>query len=700
MTFKRFLAILIIGITLSVGFVFFLKLRSRVVLDDMSTPSVTLPPLTPRSIEIPDEIRQKFTEVPKKPTLITLIEHGSPIDAVYFSPTDPSLIVSRGRDKSIKLWDLNYPSEPSAVITGDSVSISPDGKLLAVCSLRNGTSLWNVETKQYIVSDGISSREAIFSPDGKSLAIGTIGGVQLWNIDNPSKPKKGLRLNTIGIVENLAYSADGRLLSAANRVSGDVDIWELNGNNVVKSTNFNVSDDKPKWVESLAFLPDTMNPVLAIAKNDKNIKLYSPQDWEVQTEIITGHVNDLTFSSDAKWLVTAGYNEIDVWSTDNGERVLAIEGNSRWVNCVDISTDGAYVAGAGNDGIIRVWNVSENISTQQVTSSDVVKLIYFLPSDRPPQPDIPEKLEVLMQDAQKFYADEMERHGFGGKTFSVEKNVDGTTKVYLFEGRTTADYYFIKTTTKVRREIDQFFDSSKNINLIVVDINRTLTSKSSGIVSASPKPYTIDYTNDSIGLQGGDLILTVNPNGYSSELLARELGHTFGLGNDFRDASYLMSYGRNQKRLSKSSAEWLDKSRYFNSNQTSYNSHSSIEKQATLSNILKLQINDADGIHQVRLFAKLTNEFPPPGYEWNTNPDTNKLGWERRHKGKDFVLHDYVTVDLKPNATLEFKLPEYSKDLFRIQIIDRYGNIVYRELNLIEEKESSITKLVRGVVGG
>ena len=700
MTFKRFLAILIIGITLSVGFVFFLKLRSRVVLDDMSTPSVTLPPLTPRSIEIPDEIRQKFTEVPKKPTLITLIEHGSPIDAVYFSPIDPSLIVSRGRDKTIKLWDLNYPSEPSAVITGDSVSISPDGKLLAVCSLRNGTSLWNVETKQYIVSDGISSREAIFSPDEKSLAIGTIGGVQLWNIDNPSKPKKTLKLKTIGIVENLAYSADGRLLSAANRVSGDVDIWELNGNNVVKSTNFNVSDDKPKWVESLAFLPDTMNPVLAIAKNDKNIKLYSPQNWEVQTEIITGHVNDLTFSSDAKWLVTAGYNEIDVWSADTGERVLAIEGNSRWVNCVDISTDGAYVAGAGNDGIIRVWNVSENISTQQVTSSDVVKLIYFLPSDRPPQPDIPEKLEQLMQDVQKFFADEMERHGFGRKTFSVERNVDGSAKVYLFEGRTTADYYFIKTAKKVRREIDHIFDSSKNINLIVVDINRTLTSKSSGIVSASPKPYTIDYSNDSMGLQGGDLIMTVNPNGYSSALLARELGHTFGLDNDFRDASYLMSYGRNQKRLSKSSAEWLDKSRYFNPNQTSYNTHSSVEKQATLSNILKLQINDADGIHQVRLFAKLTNELPPSGYEWNTNPDTNKLGWERRHKGKDFVLHDYVTVDLKPSATLEFKLPEYSKDLFRIQIIDRYGNMVYRELNLIDEKESSITKLVRGVVGG
>jgi len=699
MTFKRFIAILVIGITLSVGFVFFLKLRSRVVTDDLSTPSVTLPQTTPRSIEIPDEIRQKFAEIPKKPNLITVIEHGSPIDSVYFSPIDPSLIVSRGRDKSIKLWDTNYPSEPVAILTGDSLSISPDGKLLAICSLRNGTSLWSVEKKQYIVSDGISSREAIFSPNGKRLAIGTIGGVQLWNIDTPSRPIKGLKLHTKGIVENMGFSADGKYLSAANRVSGDVDIWELNGNEANKITNFNVSDEKPKWVEALEFVPDATNPVLAIAKNDKNIQLHSPPDWKVTTEIITGHVNDLVFSSDANLLVAAGYNEITIWAAD-GARILSIETNSRWVNCVDISSDSAYVAGAGNDGIIRIWNVSQNNLTEHIPSSDVVKLIYFLPSDRAPRPDIPEKLNLMIQDVRKYFADEMERHGFGRRTFSFEKNSDGTAKVYLFEGRTTDDYYFIKTTKKVTKEVDQFFDSSKNIHLIIADISKTLNKKSSGIVSASPNPYTIDYTQDLMGLRGGEVIMTVSRNGYSTELVARELGHTFGLDNDFRDASYLMSYGRSQKRLSKSSAEWLDKSRYFNPNQTSYNSHSSIVKQAPLPNVVRLHVKDADGIHQVRLFVKPTNEFPPPGYELNINPDINKIDWERKQKGKDYVLHDYVKINLKPNATVEFKLPDYSENQLRVQIIDIYGNMVYRELNLTDENESSITKLVRSVTGG
>ena len=700
MSFKRFFAILVMGIVLSVGFVFFLKLRSRDFPDYLSSTNKALPPLIPRSVEIPDEIRQNFAEIPRKPELIAAIEHGSTIDSVNFSPIDPSLIVSKGRDNSIKLWRINYPSEPTAVLTGDSISFSPGGKLLAISSLRNGTRLWNVETKQNIISFGLSSREAVFSPNGKWIAVSTIGGVQLWNIDISTKPTKGVKLSTKGIVKNLSYSADGNLLSAANRVSGDVDIWEINGNNAVNKANFNVRNDPEKWVEALKFLPDAKNPVLAIAKNDKNIQLHSPPDWHAYAEIPAGHVNDLTFSSDAKTLVSAGHNEIELWSVQNGERVLSIEGYSRWVNCVDISTDGNYVAGAGNDGIIRIWNLPQNTETQQSLSSDVVKLIYFLPSDRAPQSDIPEKLDLLLQDVQKFFADEMERHGFGRETFNIEKNEDGSVKIYLFEGRSISENYFTNTTKKVRKEIDQFFDSSKNIHLIVLDTDSVLGNISSSIVSASPKSYTINYMEDLIGMRGGDIIMTVSHNGYSSDLVSRNLGHTFGLDLDFRDASYLMSYGRNQKKLSKSSAEWLNKSRLFNRNQTYYDALTSIDILSSLPGKIKVQVKDADGIHQVRLFVKPTNEYPPPGYEWNINPERNKIDWERKHKGKYFVLHDYMTINVQQMATVEFKYPEFAKNLIRVQVIDRFGNMVYREMNLADERESSITDLIRRIFRG
>ncbi len=700
MSFKRFLAVFVIGVTISVGFVFFLKLKSREFTYDLSSANKALPPVVPRGVEIPEEIRNKFSEVPQKPTLYATIEHGSPIDSVFFSPSDPTLIVSRGRDKSIKLWNINYTSEPIVVLKGDSISFSSDGKLLAICGLRNGTTLWDVETKQQFVSLSSSSREAVFSSDGKLIAESIIGGIQLWNLGLSTQPTKGRMLRTDGIVKDLAFSGDGKLLSAANRVSGKVDIWEINGTQAVNQANFNVKDDKDKWVESLRFSPDTQNPVLAIAANDKNIQLHTPSNWDVYTEISAGYVNDIAFSSDAKTLVSAGHNEIELWSVDNGERLLTIEGYSRWLNCVDISADDNFVAGAGNDGVIRIWDLSGNLYKEPTISSDVVKLIYFLPSDRAPQPDIPEKLDRLVQNVQEYYADEMERHGFGRKTFTVEKNTDGSTKVYLFEGRTTADYYFINTAKKVKKEIESYFDSSKNIHLIVADINNVLGNISSSIVSTSTTPYTIDYTEDVKGIRGGDIIMTANHNGISTELLSRHLGSTFGLGHDLRDPTHLMSYGRNPKQLSKGSAEWLNKSRLFNPNQTLYDVHTSIDKQSTLYGVMKIQVKDIDGIHQVRMYIKPTNDYPPPGYEFNPNPEINKINWERKHKGKDFVLYDYITLNGQDNATVEFNLPKFSMNLIRVQTIDGHGNIVDREMNLVDDKESSISKFIRSVFQG
>lgn len=44
-----------------------------------------------------------------------------------------------------------------------------------------------------------------------------------------------------------------------------------------------------------------------------------------------------------------------------------------------------------------------------------MRLIYFLPRDHQPQPDIDAKMDTLIKDAQRFYAKQMEAHGFGRK---------------------------------------------------------------------------------------------------------------------------------------------------------------------------------------------------------------------------------------------------------------------------------------------
>ena len=50
----------------------------------------------------------------------------------------------------------------------------------------------------------------------------------------------------------------------------------------------------------------------------------------------------------------------------------------------------------------------------------MVRLIYFLPNDRKPQPDIDAKIDGLIKGVQQFYANQMAAHGFGRKTFQFE----------------------------------------------------------------------------------------------------------------------------------------------------------------------------------------------------------------------------------------------------------------------------------------
>ena len=698
MTFKSFLSMLVIGVVLLCGLIFLIKLGQKNIDKILPATDETLPPLTPRTAEIPDEIRQKFAEIPEKPTLIAEFKHSNSIDFVAFSPIDPSLVVSTALDKnykeSINLWKLDDTSEPIATFTGRSVSFSPDGNLLAIGGLREGVRLWDIAEKKFIDSFGSYGKHAVFSPDGRWLAIDTIE-VELWDIRTPTMIEKGPKLPAEGLTENLAFSMDGKLLATPDRKNKEVNIWDIASQKRIKSLKHDT------WrVEALKFSPDAANPLLAIADSDKNIKLYNLPDWQIYATISTSSIYDIAFTPDGKTIVSGGVREVEFWSVENGARIASIEGYCRWVKSVDISADGNFVASGGRDGVIRIWDIAHHLSDQLIAPSDVVIPIYFLPSNRAPQPDAPEKVDKLLKNVQNFFADEMERHGLERKTFDFEKNDDGSAEIFLFEGRTTDDYYLKNMSRKVSKEIYQRFDPLKNIYLIVVDISSEKSDKENRIVRASPELIMINYKEETWGKRGGKIIMPADPDGYPSRSLTYMFGYAFGLDRDFRDVSYLMSFSKRQNQLSKSSAEWLNKSRLFNPNQTFFDAPSIVEKLSPLQGKARFNVQDTDGIYQVRLLVKPNNENPPPGYQWNKDTDQNKIDWENKHKGKLFVLHDHLTMNAEKEVTVEFEFPKFAKNSIRVQVIDGHGNMVYREMNLVEKKESATRSLIRRIIRG
>ena len=719
MKFKVLISLLLVGCVILFGFIFAIvkvkqqKEDRKQLVDEFLSRNDSPPPPIPRTEEIPDEIRRKFAavpEIPEKPKIIAeLVQGGSP-KTVEFSPTNPYLVVSRTSHKNseddIRLWDSNNPVTPLAVFRGNSVSFSPDGKRLAISDLGNidgGVRLWDIATEQFMSALRVTGFDAVFSPDNKLLALPS-SGLLLWNVSNPTAPVEAIKLERKNFEQEHTFSADGKLMATVESRTDTVNIWEIDGNQVIKKNYINVIDGKVGWIEAMQFLPDPKNPILAIADNDGDIRLYYPPDWQNYNTVPAGYVKDLAFTPDGKNIISGGTNGLKIWSVENGSRIASIKGYSGWVKCVDVSADGKFVAAGGNDGVIRVWDIANYLPKKQEITQNVVVPIYFLPTNRLPQTDIPERIDKILRDLQTFFADEIQRHAFGRKTFDFEKNSDGSAKVYLFEGKTTDEYYDEDTRSRVLNEIEQHFELSNNCYFIIADkVDKSIEKKS------IKNRYTLsDLENIEKSIQdmtrslrdyifrerqGGDIVVRTPLNGYPKHALAAKFGHVFGLNRDYRHPSYLMSSGRQSKHLSKSSAAWLSRSRFFNTEMTFFDDKTVIEALSPSRRKARFKVEDADGIYQVRLLVEPINKNHPPGFQMKIDPAENQTEWEKSYKGKYYTLHDALTLRGEKKATVELDYPKFANNLIELHVIDGHGNRVY----VIKRIDNSGTSFLRRI---
>ena len=304
---------------------------------------------------------------------------------------------------------------------------------------------------------------------------------------------------------------------------------------------------------------------------------------------------------------------------------------------------------------------------QAQDSRPIVRIIYFLPKDRQPQPDIDEKLDTLIKDVQTFYAEQMEAHGFGRKTFQIETDASGNAVVHHINGRFTDEYYSnLSWTWEIWEEIDQPFDPSKNIYLTVIDM-------SSPVLNCGG-----DCTVAGLGANGGGaggkalIPVPVPASGSGVGLTAHELGHAFGLMHDNRRRGVWISTLGIRDRMITSffAAEWLYAHRAFNPGQFSDNSYTAVEMLPPVlvsppSTIgLRFEVTNPNGLHQVQLMTPEVQLFVEGGF----------LGGQalkgQKNATVEFVISDF---DLTP------KIKNVS-----LQMIDIHGNFSGSELYLID----------------
>ncbi len=288
-------------------------------------------------------------------------------------------------------------------------------------------------------------------------------------------------------------------------------------------------------------------------------------------------------------------------------------------------------------GDVDDWAVTRPIGNLLQPS---VRLIYFLPSDREIRQERAEALCQMVTDVQAFYADEMERHGFGRKTFALETDAGGLPVVHFIRGEFKDEYYYEHSTHKILKECFEYINDPRHIYFIVIDNGyeslREGTACGTGAVTYMPAGdregwYHQNSIRTRIGgptegetALGGVALIPASgfcffndgdPHSHQLRTPTHELAHAFGLRHDFGEDNHQWvsdnksAVGGTGHQFSHCDAEWLSVSRFFNAGPFPEDSPGSVTLLPTPEPIsgrvhtIRFQVEDPDGLHQAQLLV-------------------------------------------------------------------------------------------------
>jgi WD40 repeat protein len=281
-------------------------------------------------------------------------------------------------------WSIGHRPAPSwHEDTVNSVTFSPDGRLLATASEDKTVKLWEAGTWRNLRTLAGHTRpveNAQFSPDGRWLASGSVDKtVRIWDVSNGHELRR-LQGENKEEVNSVAFNASGSRLASGGD-DGKIRIWDAASGQ--KLLDFPAETGQ---VLDLAFSPD--GHLLATGGTEEIVKVWDASSGKLQLTTKGRHSDTITaldFSPDGRWIASASYDKmIKIWEVDTGEEWRILTGHNDVVNDVEYSHDGRWLASASSDGTARVWAPAAKEQAVQILKADVdlVTSVTFSPDGR------------------------------------------------------------------------------------------------------------------------------------------------------------------------------------------------------------------------------------------------------------------------------------------------------------------------------
>jgi WD40 repeat protein len=308
------------------------------------------------------------------------------IMALCFAPGGRALAVgyhghsNTGKGLAFATDLLDLPSgKVRATLDGHSggigtVAFAADGSYLASGSSDGTVKLWDVATgrQKKTLNLGQSVSALTFSPDGRTLAVGTWGhdgpqnppwSASLWDV--ASGTRLGPELRVRDSVHALAYAPDGRTLAVAGQ-DRVLRLWQP----ALSGGFASLPGHQPAEAWAVAFAPD--GQTLVSAGDDHAVRL-----WDMGTGracgLLPGHdslVTCVAVSPDGKRIAAGGFDKVvKVWDVATGQVVFTGE-HQHIVNRVAFSPDGRLLASSDRNQTVRVWDTATGAARARLTDHE------------------------------------------------------------------------------------------------------------------------------------------------------------------------------------------------------------------------------------------------------------------------------------------------------------------------------------------